>query len=105
MTDRDGTGLYFTNGVFLYRVVGVAASDMGDIVELEDCYLLDVMRVPIREFRERCLRVVTAVPARDCVSVRDRLGIFPADHASCSGYAEGRTVGRSSHGSRTDRNV
>ena len=54
-----GAGVYLTNEVFLYRVVGVAASGADVIVELEDCYLLDVVRVSARELRECRLRVVT----------------------------------------------
>jgi hypothetical protein len=61
--DSEEAGLYVTNEVFLYRVVGVAASDVGEIVELEDCYSLEVARVPIQQFQERDLRVVTAAPA------------------------------------------
>ena len=53
---------YLTNEVFLYRVIGIAASDEGEVVELEDCYLLDVARVPINELHARRLRVVA--PAR-----------------------------------------
>ena len=60
-----GAGAYLTNEVFLYRVVRVAASGTGEIVDLEDCYLLDVVRVPARELRERRLRVVTPDPALD----------------------------------------
>ena len=52
-------GVYLTNEVFLYRVVGVVAGAADEMVELEDCYLLDVVRVPTRELRERRLRVVT----------------------------------------------
>ncbi|HUA71693.1 MAG TPA: hypothetical protein VMA96_11435, partial [Solirubrobacteraceae bacterium] len=59
----DGAGLYFTNGVFLYRVVRMAPSDVGAMVELEDCYSLDVVRVPIGHFRTRRLRVVRTAPA------------------------------------------
>jgi hypothetical protein len=58
-------GIYLTNEVFLYRVVRVAASDRGEMVELEDCYTLDVVRVPIRQFDASQLRVVTAAPVRD----------------------------------------
>jgi len=63
--DADGTGLYLTNEVFLYRVVGVAATDMGDMVEVEDCYSLDVVRIPIDRLRVGRLRVVTAAPVQD----------------------------------------
>jgi hypothetical protein len=62
--DPDDAGLYFTNGVFLYRVVRTAPSDIGGIVEVEDCYSLDVVPVPIRHFRARRLRIVTAAPVR-----------------------------------------
>jgi len=61
--DPDAGGLYVTNEVFLYRVVGIAASDMGEMVELEDCYSLDVVRIPVGHFHARRLRVVTAAPA------------------------------------------
>jgi hypothetical protein len=60
--DPDGDGLYLTNEVFLYRVVGVAASDIGDMVELEDCYSLDSALVPIVRVRACRLRVVIAPP-------------------------------------------
>lgn len=55
-------GTYLTNGVFLYRVVDVAASAAGAIVALEDCFGLDVVRVPLAEVRSRRLRVVTPAP-------------------------------------------
>jgi hypothetical protein len=58
----DGAGLYLTDGVFLYRVVRVVGSGRGEMVELEDCYLLDVVLVPIGEVRARRLRVVTPAP-------------------------------------------
>jgi hypothetical protein len=51
--------VYLTDGVFLYRFVGLVANSAGHLVELEDCYLLDVVRVPITHFRSRDLRVVT----------------------------------------------
>lgn len=57
----DRAGVYLTNGVFLYRVVGVCAEAGGDTVELEDCYWLDVVSVPLAELNGRPLRVV--VPA------------------------------------------
>jgi len=52
-------GVYLTNEVFLYRVVGPGSSGADDVVELEDCYGLDVVRVRARDLRERGLRVVT----------------------------------------------
>jgi hypothetical protein len=54
--------MYLTNEVFLYRVVDVFAAGADETVELEDCYWLDVVRVPTSELRARRMRVVT--PAR-----------------------------------------
>ena len=51
-------GLYLTDEVFLYRVVG-ALPNAVEVVELEDCYGLDVVPVPVSELRSRPLRVVT----------------------------------------------
>jgi hypothetical protein len=58
----DRVGVYLTNEVFLYRVVGVVASGADELVELEDCFGLDVVPVPLEELRARGLRVV--IPAR-----------------------------------------
>jgi hypothetical protein len=55
----DGAGVYLTNEVFLYRVVRFVASAVGEMVELEDCFGLDVVRVPLAELHSRRLRVVT----------------------------------------------
>ena len=56
----DEAGVYLTDEVFLYRVVGLTTSGPDELVELEDCYGLDVVQVPISEVRARRLRVVTA---------------------------------------------
>jgi hypothetical protein len=56
-------GVYLTNGVFLYRVVVRARSDADEVLELEDCYRLDVVRVPVSALRARGLRVVTPAPS------------------------------------------
>jgi hypothetical protein len=56
--------VYLTNEVFLYRVLDVVASEAGDMVELEDCYWLDVVRVPVDDLLARQLRVVTPDPAK-----------------------------------------
>ena len=61
----DGASLYVTDEVFLYRVVATAASAIGEMVEFEDCYSLDVVLVPMRALRARRLRVVTPAPG-DC---------------------------------------
>jgi hypothetical protein len=58
----DDAGVYLTDEVFLYRVIGLVASGAGEMVELEDCYWLDVVRVPVRDVRARRLRVVTPAP-------------------------------------------
>jgi hypothetical protein len=58
----DRAGAYLTDGVFLYRVVGLVAGERGEIVELEDCYWLDVVRAPVMALHERRLRVVTPAP-------------------------------------------
>jgi hypothetical protein len=56
-------GLYLTDEVFLYRVVDVQVSEPEEMVELEDCYGLDVVRVPLRAVRARRFRVVTPAPS------------------------------------------
>jgi hypothetical protein len=64
-------GIYLTNGTFLYRVAGVRTSEGGDMAELEDCYGLDVVRVPVDDLRARGLRLVT--PGTD-LSTPPRVG-------------------------------
>jgi hypothetical protein len=59
----DGAGVYLTDGVFLYRIARLVASGTGDMIELEDCYGLDVVRVPVSGLRARGLRVVTPATA------------------------------------------
>jgi hypothetical protein len=54
-------GAYLTDGVFLFRVVDLVASGVGEMVDLEDCYWLDVVRVPLTDLRARQLRVVSAI--------------------------------------------
>jgi hypothetical protein len=62
VADRCGAaervGTYLTNGVFLYRVVDLVMTDSGETAAIEDCYQLDVVRVPVRELVARRLRVV-----------------------------------------------
>jgi hypothetical protein len=67
-SQSEQPGSYFTNEAFLYRVVGVAVGATGEIVELEDCYSLDVVRVPLDTFRACRLRVVAATDAGPCPS-------------------------------------
>ena len=55
----DATDLYLTDEAFLYRVAGLITRGTDAIVEIEDCYWLDVVEVPIGDFRARRLRVVT----------------------------------------------
>lgn len=59
-------GAYLTDGVFLYRVDDLVATRAGAMADLEDCYRLDVVRVPMAELQARRLRTVT--PARGPVS-------------------------------------
>jgi hypothetical protein len=56
---EDQVGAYLTNGVFLYRIVDVLVTEFEEITELEDCYGLDIVRVPTRALLARRLRVVT----------------------------------------------
>jgi hypothetical protein len=54
-----GEVMYLTDEVFLFRLVhGLEGAD-DEGVDLEDCYGLDVVRVPLREMRRRRLRLVT----------------------------------------------
>jgi hypothetical protein len=55
----DHVGMYLTDEVFLYRVVDVLATGAGEMAELEDCYWLDIVRVPVSDVFARRLRVVT----------------------------------------------
>jgi hypothetical protein len=51
-------GPYLTDEVFLYRVVGFVEGESGGMVELEDCYHLDVVRIPVAAVAARGLRAV-----------------------------------------------
>jgi hypothetical protein len=62
--DVDGPGVYLTDEVFLYRVVGVVPIRVDEMVELEDCFRLDVVRVPATDLRARQLRAVTPAPVQ-----------------------------------------
>ncbi len=79
-TDRAGT--YLTDEVFLYRVVGLVAKGATEMVELEDCYWLDVVQVPVGALRARQLRVVA-----------------PADLSRCPSESSRRALGRRPGGS------
>ena len=50
--------MYLTDEIFLYRVVDRLVTEAGEVADLEDCYWLDVVRVPAHELQERGLRVV-----------------------------------------------
>ena len=56
----DETGVYLTDEIFLYRVAGLVVSEADEAVELEDCYLLDIVCVSAEDLRARGLRVVTS---------------------------------------------
>jgi hypothetical protein len=55
----DQVGAYLTDGVFLYRLDALLVTAAGEMVDLEDCYRLDVVRIPLNVLRARRLRVVT----------------------------------------------
>jgi hypothetical protein len=57
-------GFYLTDESFLFRVIGVVDTDAGEMVELEDCWGLDIVRVPITAPRLLGLRVVLPEPSR-----------------------------------------
>ena len=61
----DGSCLYLTDEVFLYRVAGVVASGVSEMIELEDCYGLDIVCIPLRDLRARRLRVVRPAAVED----------------------------------------
>jgi hypothetical protein len=52
-------GVYLTDEVFLYRVDSVLRAGAGEMVDIEDCYWLDVVRVSVKDLGARGLRVVT----------------------------------------------
>jgi hypothetical protein len=58
----DEVGAYLTDEIFLYRVHDVLVTSAGKMVDVEDCYWLDVVRVPANALRARRLRVVTPTP-------------------------------------------
>jgi hypothetical protein len=60
---RIAPDAYLTDETFLYRVVAVIRKGEGEVVELEDCYWLDVVRIPVRHLATRRLRVVTPAHA------------------------------------------
>ncbi len=66
-------GLYLTDEAFLFRVVGVVDTDAGEMVELEDCFGLGVVRVPMNEPRLLGLRVVMPTATSVGARVSERL--------------------------------
>ena len=55
----DQVGVYLTDEAFLYRVDDVLLTGAGEMVDIEDCFWLDVVRVSVNDLRARGLRVVT----------------------------------------------
>jgi hypothetical protein len=51
--------MYLTDEIFLYRVVELPVTDAGEMADLEDCYGLDVVRIPLQTLQARRLRIVT----------------------------------------------
>ena len=68
MNGSPAIGVYLTNGIFLYRVAGLLVDVEDGFVELEDCYLLDVVLVRITELGQRCMRLVTPAVNDDTAS-------------------------------------
>jgi hypothetical protein len=69
--------VYLTDEVFLFRVAGLTGSPGWELVELEDCYGLDVVSVPMASLGARRLRIVTPHPPTvglDPAQARDRPG-------------------------------
>ena len=65
MIGSPAPGAYLTNGIFLYRVVGLLADVEDGLVELEDCYLLDVVHIPMTVLGQRAMRIVTPAAIDD----------------------------------------
>jgi hypothetical protein len=59
--DHGRSGRYLTDGLTLYRYIGIVASGMGRMVELEDCRSLELTWLPIRQLRR--LRAVIPTPS------------------------------------------
>lgn len=65
--DDDGQASgYLTDGVDLYRSLGVITRGSSKLVGLENCRSLDVVLLPIDELRTRGLRAV--IPADDATA-------------------------------------
>jgi hypothetical protein len=56
-------GAYLTDEVFLYRVSGFGRRGVDEMVELEDCYWLDVVEVSMSDLHALRLRAVTPATA------------------------------------------
>jgi hypothetical protein len=54
----DAVGVYLTDEVFLFRVVDLMLGGGDGMIELEDCFRLDRVRVPLTSVRARRLRIV-----------------------------------------------
>ena len=57
-----GAGAFLTDEVFLYRVVRSVPGDVGELVELEDCFGLDIVQARVTDLSERGFRVVAPAP-------------------------------------------
>ena len=64
-------GQYLTDEVFLYRVVGFVADESRATVQLEDCYWLDVVSVPMAHVSARRLRPVVPLTSGDQLQASD----------------------------------
>jgi hypothetical protein len=73
--------MYLTDEIFLYRVVDLLLTEAGDVADLEDCYGLDVVRVPLRTLQARGLRVVTPERSGPEIGQPDRLALRRAQES------------------------
>ena len=69
--------MYLTDEVFLYRLINWVAVAKGEVAEVEDCYLLDVVHVSLSELCKRPLRVVS--PGPSVSSVLDEGALSPSE--------------------------
>ena len=62
MRAPDDGDVYLTDGVFLFRIIGPICAGDDAVAQVEDCYSLNVIRIPVRELVARGLRPVTSPP-------------------------------------------
>ena len=66
LDERGHSCRYLTDGVNLYRSLGMVVRGPCHVLGLENCRSLDVMLIPVEELRSRGLRpVIPATPVGD----------------------------------------